>query len=68
MLPVKRFFEGIRALIKHNGTEKSDLMYDYTNQAWVQDGFYLNCRHLGVCNCFGRLHHGEPVLPDADLH
>lgn len=34
--------------------------FDYENQAWVADGFYLNCGHiLKDCGCYGREHIGE---------
>jgi hypothetical protein len=37
--------------------------YDYTNQAWVKDGKYVACGHPGSmnCDCYGRLHAGEPT-------
>jgi hypothetical protein len=30
--------------------------YDYENQAWVVNGFYVNCGHPETmsCGCFGR--------------
>lgn len=49
------------------------ITYDYTNQAYVKDGIYLDCNHpqagemtvLGEvfegCDCFGREHAGEPA-------
>jgi hypothetical protein len=34
--------------------------FDYANQAWVADGFYLNCGHiLKDCGCYGREHQGR---------
>jgi hypothetical protein len=35
--------------------------FDYTNQAWVQNGRYLRCGHPTEmeCDCFGRTHQGE---------
>lgn len=41
--------------------------YDYTNQAWVENGWYVACGHPSgmVCKCFGKLHAGEPVRTDA---
>ena len=33
--------------------------YDYTNQAWLKDGVYLDCGHRDACSCFGRLHAGQ---------
>jgi hypothetical protein len=38
--------------------------YDYQNQAWVINGKYYPCGHVGTqheCNCYGRNHSGEPV-------
>jgi hypothetical protein len=37
--------------------------YDYTNQAWVIDGVYDSCNHPAAmnCDCYGRLHAGEPA-------
>lgn len=45
--------------------------YDYTRQAWVVEGLYVTCGHARPnpltgkttpCNCFGRIHAGEPSL------
>lgn len=35
--------------------------YDYTNQAWVRDGKYVDCGHPKTmdCRCYGRDHEGE---------
>lgn len=45
--------------------------YDYTNQAWVRNGRYLDCNHPKMgeittigdifegCNCYGRANAGE---------
>lgn len=46
--------------------------YDYINQAWVEDGVYVDCGHpqpgehmpemgraFNGCNCYGRKHQGE---------
>jgi hypothetical protein len=35
--------------------------FDYTNQAWVQNGRYVPCGHLDEhgCNCFGKLNAGR---------
>ncbi len=41
--------------------------YDYKNQAWVVDGKYVSCVHRSECNCFGRLHAGEPVAVNAEV-
>lgn len=37
--------------------------FDYQNQAWVVNGKYVACGHPASmeCDCFGRLHAGEPV-------
>ena len=48
--------------------------YDYENQAWVQDGKYINCGHPEDmnCECYGRLHEGEetdiPEVPFNDRY
>jgi hypothetical protein len=44
------------------------LAYDYTNQAWVQDGRYLGCGHSLPCDCYGRRHEGEAVTANAEVH
>jgi len=35
--------------------------FDYLNQAWVKDGFYVRCGHPDSmnCKCYGRIHAGE---------
>jgi len=33
--------------------------YDYEHQAWVKDGQYIRCAHLGPCDCYGRIHESE---------
>ena len=57
------------------------LQYDYTHQAWVVDGKYIGCAHihamrpclgptcngLPCCDCYGTLHIGEPVDPNAEV-
>ena len=46
-------------------SENLDCMFDYDHQAWVKDGVYVRCGHPGVaCECYGRLHAGEPVASD----
>jgi hypothetical protein len=49
---------------------KESTQYDYTNQAWVIDGKYVSCGHLGTtsCACFGTLHAGQLVLDGAKVH
>ena len=49
--------------------------YDYQNQAWVVSGRYVSCGHVSVpgtgefkCDCYGRLHAGEPIASNADIH
>lgn len=44
--------------------------YDYTHQAWLEDGKYARCGHPAemVCTCYGRIHAGEPVASDCDIH
>jgi hypothetical protein len=36
--------------------------FDYANQAWVKDGFYVRCGHPEsmTCGCYGRIHADEP--------
>ena len=38
-------------------------VYDYRNQAWVQDGKYIGCSHPASmdCGCFSRDHAGETL-------
>ena len=41
--------------------EQIEPHYDYTNQAWVIGGKYVDCNHpvsMG-CHCYGRKHKGE---------
>jgi hypothetical protein len=43
--------------------------YDYTHQAWVEDGKYVRCGHPESmqCDCYGRKHQGETcVEPEHD--
>ena len=44
-----------------NGRIPSELQYDYDNQCWIRDGFYLDCGHpeTMTCTCFGRKHAGD---------
>ena len=46
------------------------LGFDYTNQAWVADGVYQRCSHPEDmdCQCYGRLHEGEPPMVGASIH
>ena len=37
-----------------------DIWYDYLNHAWVRNGLYGDCHHATRCQCYGRLHKGEP--------
>ena len=37
-------------------------VYDYTRQAWVQRGRYVECGHEGDCRCYGKLHAGEQAI------
>lgn len=41
--------------------------YDYRHQAWVENGHYIRCAHGRPCDCYGTIHHDEPVAPDADV-
>jgi hypothetical protein len=42
--------------------------YDYQNQAWAENGRYIRCGHTSACSCFGRLHDGEPLADNAEVH
>ena len=53
--------------ISRKALDAIPLAYDYTNQAWVRYGQYLDCSHAETCNCYGRAHKGEPVKDNADL-
>ncbi len=46
------------------------IQFDYKNQAWVRDGKYARCGHPESmdCKCFGKVHEGEDVRPDANLN
>jgi hypothetical protein len=50
-----------------NHATAAGTLYDYTNQAWVEDGRYVACSHPAsmVCGCYGRIHAGEPVAAGA---
>lgn len=41
--------------------------YDYRNQAWVVDGKYVACGHGKPCDCFGKVHAGQPVADNAEV-
>ncbi len=36
-------------------------IYDYDNQAWIEEGRYSRCGHPNSvnCKCYGKLHEGE---------
>lgn len=54
---------------RDNATAKDAVNgYDYRHHAWVLDGKYVECGHGKPCNCYGTIHHGEPVAKDADVH
>ena len=41
-------------------------LFDYTNQAWTQDGAYVDCGHPAAgCECYGRAHAGEAVSEEV---
>ena len=44
------------------------LRFDYTTQAWIRDGKYIDCGHpkAMICGCFGRVHKGE-VAPASKV-
>lgn len=44
------------------------IAFDYRHQAWLENGRYIACGHCAPCDCYGRLHEGEPAAPDADIH
>lgn len=50
------------------GKSDPSLVYDYRNQAWLENGRYVRCGHSELCNCYGRKHEGEPAAADAILH
>lgn len=43
--------------------------FDYTNQAWIVNGVYVRCGHPDSmdCQCFGKLHAGEPAREGAEI-
>jgi hypothetical protein len=43
-------------------------VYDYQNQAWVENGRYVTCSHPAAmdCGCYGRLHAGEVALLEEE--
>lgn len=53
---------------KLKDADRLSTYFDYTNQSWVVNGHYVTCGHLDYCDCYGRLHAGEPVSPNAELH
>lgn len=49
-----------RDLAKLKHELRSGNWYDYTKQAWVRGGRYVNCGHIDpFCGCYGRIHQGE---------
>ena len=44
-------------------TKDTGPRYDYTNQAWIEHGVYVDCCHPAAmnCTCYGRKHAGEPA-------
>ena len=42
--------------------------YDYTNQAWLENGRYVPCGHSFDCDCYGKKHAGQPVDRNAEVH
>ena len=61
-----------KAIDEVNWESKSVNGFDYRHQAWVENGRYLDCGHEypenGECGCYGRIHQGEPIAPDAEIH
>lgn len=50
------------------GEVASSPVYDYRNQAWLENGRYVRCGHSGPCDCYGRLHEGEAAALNAEVH
>ena len=42
--------------------------YDYRHQAWVVDGRYVPCGHVGECRCYGTAHAGEAVSVETAVY
>ena len=54
--------EQIQTADKHNmALQPNGDGYDYSKQAFILKGRYVRCGHVIPCNCFGTLHHGEPI-------
>lgn len=47
--------------------EEPTTAYDYSNQAWIENGKYVSCGHLKPCTCFGTQHQGEPFQQKAEI-
>ena len=47
--------------------ESGELVFDYINQCWIQDGIIQRCGHPENmdCNCYGKAHEGESLTPGA---
>jgi hypothetical protein len=60
--------DSIRFVGKSKGMGFMSHVYDYKNQAWVENGVYIRCGHPESmdCGCYGRLHAGEPVNHQQD--
>lgn len=46
----------------------AQIAFDYTHQAWLENGKYVACGHHGNCGCYGKLHAGEPAAAGAEIH
>ena len=48
-------------LVGDGSPETIEPHYNYTNQAWVIGGRYIDCSHPTSmdCSCYGRVHAGE---------
>lgn len=44
--------------------------YDYTNQCWVVNGYYVRCGHPPTidCGCFGKTHAGIQTAPKGEAY
>ena len=41
--------------------KKDNIQFDYKNQAWIINGYYVPCNHPATmdCSCYGKLNAGE---------
>lgn len=56
-------------VVSVNGYPPNVSGYDYTNQAWVENGRYVSCVHPSAqCGCYGKIHEDEPIAANANIH